>query len=98
MTLWVWGVSLFLFFVGLAIVVLRRQLLLMLLGLELMIAGTNIVLVFYGGLRADADILGAALLILAVAAGEAVVGLALILRAYNLGLEPDAPALRELRG
>ncbi len=98
MTLWAWGVSLFLFFSGLMIVVLRRQLLLMLLGLELMITGANIILVYYGGLRSDADILGAALLILAIAAGEAVVGLALILRAYNLGLEPEAPALRELKG
>jgi NADH-quinone oxidoreductase subunit K len=94
----VWVVSLVLFAAGLAMVVLRRQLLAMLLGLELMISAANIALVYHSGLFRDADGLSAALLIIAVAAGEAVVGLSLILRLQEAGRAPDAGVLTELRG
>ncbi len=98
MTGLVWGVCGLLFASGLSMVVLRRQLLAMLLGLELMISAVNISLVYYAGLFSDAEALAAVLLIIAVAAAEAVVGLSLILRVSATGSPADSGALRELRG
>jgi len=97
-TLQVWVVSSLLFFAGLATVLLRRQLLAMLLGLELMISAANISLVYHAGLFSDSQALAAVLLVIAIAAAEAVVGLTLIVDVYESGLPADASELRELRG
>ena len=94
----IWATAAFLFAVGLAAVVLRRQLLAMLLGLELMISAANIALVFYACRLGDPAGLSAALLVIAVAAAEAVVGLSLILRVHRLGRAAETTALQELRG
>lgn len=98
MSLLVWAVALSLFALGLAAVVLRRELLAMLLGLELMIGAVNVVLVCHASAFGDVEGLSAALLILAVAAAEAVVGLSLILALRDAGRAPDAESLQELRG
>jgi NADH-quinone oxidoreductase subunit K len=94
----VWAVVGALFAFGLAMVVLRRQLLAMLLGLELMLAAVNVALVHHAGLFGDADAMAAVALVIAVAAAEAVVGLSLILKARRAGLSLDAGAMSELRG
>ena len=98
MTLFVWAVTALLFLAGTTMLVLRRQLLAMLLGLELMISAVNISLVYHAGLFSDAQALAAALLIIAVAAAEAVVGLSLILDLHKSGGPVDSTFLRELRG
>lgn len=98
MSVQVWGGCALLFFLGLAAVILRRQLLAMLLGLELMISAVNIGLVYHASLFSDPEGLAAVLLIIAVAAAEAVVGLSLILKVHQSGRLADATALRELRG
>lgn len=98
MTATIWTVSALLFTLGLAALVLRRQLLAMLLGLELMICAVNVALVYYANLFGDPAGLSAALLIIAVAAAEAVVGLALILKVYQSGQAADAAGLAELKG
>ena len=98
MTLMVWATALLLFLAGLAMVVLRRQLLAMLLGLELMISAVNISLVYHAGLFDDAQAMAAVLIVIAVAAAEAVVGLTLILDLFESGAETDTNLLRELRG
>lgn len=87
-----------LFAAGLAMIVLRRELLAMLLGLELMIAAVNLALVSAACLYADAGALSAVLLVIAVAACEAVVGLSLILRLHGAGRAVESGALTELRG
>jgi NADH:ubiquinone oxidoreductase subunit K len=97
-TLIVWAAALLLFLAGLAMVVLRRQLLAMLLGVELMISAVNISLVYHAGLFDDAQALAAALIVIAVAAAEAVVGLTLILDLFESGSEADTTVLKELRG
>jgi NADH-quinone oxidoreductase subunit K len=79
-------------------VVLRRQLLAMLLGLELMISAVNISLVHQAGLFRDGEALAAVLLIIAVAAAEAVVGLSLILRVTASGRPAEEQALKALHG
>lgn len=94
----VWPVSIVLFAVGLLAVVVRRELLAMLLGVELMIGGVNLLLVGHASAFGDVEGLSAALLILAVAAAEAVVGLSLILKLHRSGRAPEADSLRELRG
>jgi NADH-quinone oxidoreductase subunit K len=94
----VWGVTGSLFAVGLAIVTLRRQLLAMLLGLELMLAAVNVSLVHHAGIFNDAEALAVVALVIAVAAAEAVVGLSLILRMRRSGRGADAALLTELQG
>jgi len=94
----VWATTGTLFFFGLCIVVFRRQLLAMLLGLELMLAAVNVALVHHAGLFHDAEALAVTALIIAVAAAEAVVGLSLILRVRREGRGADAAVLTELQG
>jgi len=98
MTAAIWSISALLFICGLAALVLRRQLLAMLLGLELMISAVNIGLVYYANLFADPAGLSAVLLIIAVAAAEAVIGLSLILRLSQAGKPGESDFIRELRG
>ena len=98
MTAAVWTIAAALFAAGLAMTVLRRQLLAMLLGLELMLAAVNVALVHHAGLHSDSQALAAVALFIAVAAAEAVVGLSLVLAAHRLGKGLDAGELRELRG
>ncbi|MCX5794525.1 MAG: NADH-quinone oxidoreductase subunit NuoK [Elusimicrobia bacterium] len=94
----VWAVSGSLFLLGLATVVLRRQLLAMFLGLELMIVAAVLALGCEAGRAGLTEGLVAALLALAVAAAEAVVGLTLVLRVHWSGRRTEADALEELRG
>lgn len=94
----VWAVCFALFAAGLSLLILRRELLAMLLGLELMVNAANIGVVYGASLTGDALGLSAALLIIAVAAAEAVIGLSLILRVYQSGRSPESDVLRELRG
>ena len=74
----VWTVSALLFLLGLATMVLRRQLLAMFLGLELMVVAAALALGHEAGRAGSAEGLAAVLLVLAVAAAEAVVGLTLV--------------------
>jgi NADH-quinone oxidoreductase subunit K len=94
----VWTVSALLFLLGLAAVVLRRQLLAMFLGIELMVVAAALALGQEAGRAGLADGLAAVLLVLAVAAAEAVVGLTLVLRVHWSGRPAEADALRELKG
>jgi NADH-quinone oxidoreductase subunit K len=94
----VWTITGLLFAAGLAMVVLRRQLLAMLLGVELMLAAVNVALVHHAGLFSDAQAMAAVAIVIAIAAAEAVVGLSLILRVLRAGRGVDAGGLSELRG
>jgi NADH-quinone oxidoreductase subunit K len=98
MSAMVWAVSALLFFLGLAAVVLRRQLLAMFLGLELMVVAAALALGHEAGRAGLPEGLAAVLLVLAVAAAEAVVGLTLVLRVHRSGRRTEADALAELRG
>ena len=98
MTTVVWTITGLLFATGLAMTVLRRQLLAMLLGVELMLAAVNVALVHHAGLFSDAQAMAAVAIVIAVAAAEAVVGLSLILRVLRGGRGVDAGGLTGLRG
>ena len=86
------------FLCGAAILVLRRQLLIMLLGLELMVNAVNVGLVYTAGRLQDGAGMAAALLIVAVAAAEAVVGLSLIIRLHQAGRGAESSSVMELKG
>ena len=94
----VWGLSGALFVTGFAAVVLRRQLLAMLLGLELMTNAANVALAYYARVYASPAALAAVFLLLAVAACEAVVGLSLILALNRLEGAWETDAMKELKG
>lgn len=98
MTPVIWTTTGLLFAAGLAMAVLRRQLLAMLLGVELMLAAVNVALVHHAGLFSDAQAMAAVAVVIAVAAAEAVVGLSLILRVLRAGRGTDAGGLSELKG
>ena len=93
-----WLISSFLFVSGLCAVVLRKQLLVMLFGLEIMISAALIPLVAQASFFQDSNALAAALIILCVAAAEAVVGLSLILHLKKNKTLPDTDALANLKG
>jgi len=94
----VWGTTAVLFLAGFAAVLMRRQLLAMLLGLELMVNSANLVFVFTARRLSDGAGMSAVFLFLAVAACEAVVGLALILALFRARDAMESADIRELRG
>ena len=98
MTAVLWTTTALLFSAGLAMVVLRRQLLAMLLGVELMLAAVNVALVHHAGLFSDAQAMAAVAVFIAIAAAESVVGLSLILRVLRAGKGVEAGGLSELKG
>lgn len=98
MTRILWLISASLFACGLGVVVFRRQLLIMLFGLEIMISAALIPLVRESAFLSDSQGLAAALIILCVAAAEAVVGLSLILHLRRNKINPEIESLMELKG
>jgi NADH-quinone oxidoreductase subunit K len=94
----IWIITAALFSIGLTMVIARRQLLAMLLGVELMVSAVNISLVYHACLLSDEQALAAVLLIVAIAAAEAVVGLSLIVDVRESGRSAESPQLTELRG
>lgn len=91
-----WAAASGVFAAGAAILVNRRQLVAMVIGVELMVNAANVLLVFTAARRGDAEGLAAALLVLAAAAAEVVVGLTLIL-AVRRG-ESESPETAHLQG
>lgn len=74
----------FLFCVGLAVVLTRRNLIMMLIGIELMLNAANLNLIAFNAQRPQAiDAQFFILFIIVVAVCEAAVGIALVLRVYH---------------
>ncbi len=94
----IWLLTGLLFLAGLAGTILRRQLLAMLLSLELMTNAVNVALAYYGRLYRDSGALAVVFLLLGVAACEAVVALSLILALYRDRSVDETAGLRELNG
>lgn len=87
-----------LFALGLTGVLIRRDMIFILLSLEVMLNAAGLAFILAGSrwLEPDGQIMF--LLILAVAAAEAAVGLALILRMYSRHATLDADRVGKLRG
>lgn len=95
---WYLAVSAIVFCIGAGGVVTRRNPLVVLLCLELMLNGANLALVAFARLWGGEDGQVFALIVLVVAACEVTVGLGLIVAIYRRRLPIDVDELTELQG
>src|SRR5918999_5061038 len=95
---WFIVLSAFIFCIGAAGVLSRRNPLVILLCLELMLNGGNLALVGFARMHGDGGGQVFALIVMVVAACEVVIGLGLIVAMYRRRLPIDADSLAELRG
>lgn len=87
-----------LFVLGLAGVLVRRNLVFMLMGIEIMLNAVGLAFVAAGARWGQADGQIMFILVLTLAAAEVVVGLALILQVYRRTQTLDADAVSRMRG
>ena len=95
---WYLVVSALIFAVGISGVLIRRNPLVILLCLELMLNAANLSLVTFARMHGDGDGQIFALIVMVVAAAEVAIGLGLIVALYRRRLPVDVDALRELQG
>jgi NADH:ubiquinone oxidoreductase subunit K len=95
---WYLAVSAFVFCVGAAGVLTRRNPLVILLCLELMLNAANLALVAFARAHGSGDGQVFALIVMVVAACEVVVGLGLIVGLHRQRLPIDVDEISELRG
>jgi NADH:ubiquinone oxidoreductase subunit K len=95
---WFLVLSAFLFCIGITGVLTRRNPLVVLMSLELMLNAGNLALIAFSRMLGDAEGQVFALIVMVIAACEVVVGLGLIVALYR-GHEPiDVDEVAELRG
>jgi NADH-quinone oxidoreductase subunit K len=95
---WYLGIAGFLFATGSLGVLLRRNPLIVLLSLEIMLNGANLALIGFARRLGDGDGQIFALAVMAVAAAEVVVGLGLIVALNRKRVTLDVDRLSILRG
>ncbi len=95
---WYLVLSAFIFSIGAAGVMIRRNPLVILLCLELMLNAGNLALIAFSKMHGNGDGQVFALIVLVVAACEVVIGLGLIVAMYRLRIGIDVDELSELRG
>jgi NADH:ubiquinone oxidoreductase subunit K len=95
---WYLILSAFIFCTGVAGVLSRRNPLVVLLSLELMLNAGNLALVAFSKMHGNGDGQVFALIVMVVAACEVVVGLGLIVAMYRRRLPIDVDEMSELRG
>ena len=95
---WYLVLSAFIFVIGAAGVMTRRNPLVILLCLELMLNAGNLALIAFSRMWGNADGQIFALVVMVVAACEVVVGLGVIVAMYRRRLNIDVDELSELRG
>jgi len=91
------GLSAAMFTIGSVGVLVRRNPLVVLMSIELMLNAVNLALVDYGRFLNSEDGQIFTLVVIVVAAAEAVVGLALVSQVYRTGRELDVDDLSEMR-
>jgi NADH-quinone oxidoreductase subunit K len=95
---WYLVVSAIVFCIGMSGVIVRRNPLVILLCLELMLNAANLALVAFARMHGNQDGQIFALIVMVVAACEVAVGLGLIVALYRRRLPIDVDELRELQG
>ena len=95
---WFVVLSAFIFCIGAAGVMTRRNPLVILLCLELMLNAGNLALIAFSKMYGNGDGQVFALIVMVVAACEVVIGLGLIVAMYRLRIGIDVDELSELRG
>ncbi len=86
------------FCVGLIGVIVRRNMIVVLMGVELMLNAVNINLVAFSDRLSSLEGQIFAIFIITIAAGEAAVGLAIIIQLYRLRTTVNVDDVRELNG
>jgi NADH-quinone oxidoreductase subunit K len=95
---WYLVISAIVFALGAVGVVTRRNPLVMLLCLELMLNGANLALIAFSRMWGNGDGQIFAIVVMTVAACEVCIGLGMIVAIYRQRLPIDADELRELHG
>jgi NADH:ubiquinone oxidoreductase subunit K len=95
---WFVVLSAFLFCIGVCGVLTRRNPLVILLSLELMLNAGNLALIAFSRMLGNGEGQVFALIVMVVAACEVVIGLGLIVSMYRRRLPVDVDAVSELRG
>jgi NADH:ubiquinone oxidoreductase subunit K len=95
---WYLAVSAIVFVLGAVGVITRRNPLVILLCLELMLNGANLALVAFSRMWGNGDGQVFALVVMTVAACEVCIGLGMIVAIYRRRLPVDVDELRELQG
>ena len=95
---WFLVLSAFIFVIGAAGVLTRRNPLVVLLSLELMLNAGNLALIAFARMTGTGDGQIFALIVMVVAACEVVIGLGLIVAMYRRRLPIDVDEVSELRG
>ena len=95
---WYLVVSAFVFCIGAVGVLTRRNPLVILLCLELMLNAANLALIAFSKMHGNGDGQIFAIIVMVVAACEVTVGLGVIVAMYRRRLPIDADELRELHG
>ena len=95
---WFVVLSAFIFCIGAAGVLTRRNPLVILLCLELMLNAGNLALISFARMHGDHDGQVFALIVMVVAACKVVIGLGLIVAMYRRRIPIDVDKVRELRG
>ena len=95
---WFLVLSAFIFCIGSAGVLTRRNPLVVLLCLELMLNAGNLALISFARMHGDGGGQIFALIVMVIAACEVVIGLGIIVAMYRRRLPIDVDALRELQG
>ncbi len=95
---WYLAVSAIIFTIGAAGVMTRRNPLVVLLCLELMLNAANLALIAFSQMHANGDGQIFAIIVMVVAACEVTVGLGVIVAMHRRSLPIDVDELRELHG
>ena len=95
---WYLVLSAFIFAIGLAGVIARRNPLVVLLCLELMLNAGNLALIAFSRMHGGAGGQVFALIVMVIAACEVVIGLGIIVAMYRNRLPIDIDEMSELRG
>jgi NADH-quinone oxidoreductase subunit K len=95
---WYIGISAFLFAIGALGVLIRRNPIIVLLSLEIMLNGANLALIAFSRHAHNGAGQIFALAVMAVAASEVCVGLGLVVAIHRRRLALDVDRLSELRG
>ncbi|MCW2968195.1 MAG: NADH-ubiquinone oxidoreductase chain [Solirubrobacteraceae bacterium] len=95
---WYLAVSAIIFAIGAAGVMTRRNPLVVLLCLELMLNAANLALIAFSRMHGNGDGQIFAIIVMVVAACEVTVGLGVIVAMHRRGVPVDVDELRELQG
>jgi NADH-quinone oxidoreductase subunit K len=89
--------AIILFFIGMVGVLVRRNILIILMSIELMLNGANIALIAFSRMWGNLDGQVFAMFVIAVAAAEAAVGLAIVVSIFRTKAGADVDDLSILR-